>query len=61
MILDLDDLRREADRWLRAQRTDRALAPDAIAHFRSRFCLPWFIVDAVRRDEEKDTRGGDGA
>ena len=58
MTLDLDALHREADAWLLDQRTDRALSPRAIAYFRSRFCLPWFIVDAIRRDEEKDTRGG---
>jgi len=53
MILDLDALRDEANAWLIAQRTDRALDPQAVAHFKARFCLPWWIVDAIRRDEEK--------
>ena len=59
MILDLDALRDEANRWLLAQRADRALCPCAISYFRSRFCLPSFIVDAVRREGEKER--GDGA
>ena len=56
MILGLNALRDEANRWLLEQRTDRALSPSAIAHFRSHFCLPWWLVEAIRRDEERDTQ-----
>jgi hypothetical protein len=53
VILDLNELSRQADAWLLAQPCGRALCPCAITYFRSRFCLPWFLADAIRRDEEK--------
>lgn len=54
MTLDLDALLDEANRWLLEQRSDRALSPDEIAYFRRRFCLPQYIVDAIRRDEDRE-------
>lgn len=54
MILDLDALEREADAWLLAQPTDRALCPCEVTFFRRRFCLPWPLVDLLRRGDEKD-------
>lgn len=53
--VDLDALRRDADRWLQQQRSDRALDVFAVAYFKRHFCLPWFVVEALARDEEKET------
>ena len=60
MTLDLNQLRREANDWLLQQPTDRALPPHAVAYFRAHFCLPWWLVEAIQRDEEKDARQDDG-
>jgi hypothetical protein len=58
VILNLDALRDEANRWLLDQRSDRALPPDVIAYFRSRFCLPQYIMDLIRRDDDRERDGG---
>jgi len=57
IAVDLDALQREAEAWLREQKCDRALCPCAVAYFRAHFCLPWFVVEAMRRDEEKEQQG----
>ena len=54
MILDLNVLRDEANAWLLDQRCNRALAEAAIERFRARYCLPWFVVDAIRPRKEKE-------
>jgi hypothetical protein len=57
MILDLDALRREADRWLRSLRPNVPLCPCEADYFRARFCLPTWLVDRLRRERgEEDGR-----
>jgi hypothetical protein len=53
VTLDLNALTRQANDWLIAQRPDRALDPVAIAYFRSRFCLPTWLVESIQREEAK--------
>lgn len=52
ILLDLDALRRAADAWLLQQPVDRALPPAEAAFFRAHFCLPRWLVEALRRDED---------
>ena len=53
-VIDLEALAAEAQAWLLAQRCDRALDAFAIAHFRSRFCLPAWLIEAIEREEAKE-------
>lgn len=53
VVIDLNALSQEANEWLRAQPSGRALDPAAIEYFRRRFCLPAFIWDCILREEEK--------
>jgi hypothetical protein len=50
----LDLLKREADDWLREQPSDVPLCPCAVVYFKRRFCLPWPLVKALRREIEKE-------
>jgi hypothetical protein len=50
-IINLSALERQADAWLLALRTDRALCPCEIQFFRKTFCIPWPLEIVQPRDE----------
>jgi hypothetical protein len=56
ITVSLDQLRQLADDWLLRQKTNRPLPPDEEQFFRTRLCLPSWLIEAMKDADKEQTR-----